>query len=274
MRRALAAVVLAAGCRSVAVRDGAELSLAWEKNILTIRGPGLPAPVTVLYLEAYCRSGSTNRDWKETVIPHRTEKVEASPDGKVIRLRSRVEGGVEVDHEIRAGRGEVDFRVEAVNRGPAYVDAVWVQPCVELKGFTGATQESYVRQCFIFVNGELTYLPDTRRTEEAIYRGGQVYVPEGIDRRDVNPRPLSPDVPSNGLIGCFSADGNMLFATAWEPAQELFQGVRVCLHSDFRLGGLQPGETKRARGKIYLIANDVDRLLGRYLEDFPREGKN
>ena len=38
-------------------------------------------------------------------------------------------------------------------------------------------------------------------SEEARYRGGQVYVPEGIDRADVNPRPLSPDVPVNGLIG-------------------------------------------------------------------------
>ena len=27
-------------------------------------------------------------------------------------------------------------------------------------------------------------------------------------------------------------------ATAWEPYQELFQGVIVCMHSDFRIGGL------------------------------------
>lgn len=269
MRMKGAALALLVGCQGgVVERGGPDLTVTWEKNILTIRGPGLPAPVTVLYLEAYCRSGSTNRNWKETVIPHRTEKVEASPDGRLVRLRCRVEGGVEVDHEIRAGRGEVDFRVEAQNRGAETVDAVWVQPCVELKAFMGETQQTYVAKCFMFVGGELTYLTDTRRTEEAIYRGGQVYVPEGIDRRDVNPRPLSPDVPSNGLIGCFSSDGNWLFATAWEPCQELFQGVRVCLHSDFRLGGLKPGETKRARGKIYLIENDVDRLLDRYHADF------
>ena len=30
-------------------------------------------------------------------------------------------------------------------------------------------------------------------------------------------------------------------ATAWEPYQELFQGVIVCLHSDFRIGGLEAG---------------------------------
>ena len=107
----------------------------------------------------------------------------------------------------------------------------------------------------------LDHLP---RNEEAIYKGGQVYVPAGIDRADVNPRPLSDVVPSNGLIGCFSKDGTMLLATAWEPSQELFQGVIVCLHSDFRLGGLKPNETKRARGVIYILPNDVPSLLARY----------
>ena len=76
-------------------------------------------------------------------------------------------------------------------------------------------------------------------------------------------------MPSSGLIGCFSSDETQILATAWEPYQELFQGVARCLHSDFRLGGLQPGETKRIRGKIYVVANDVDALLKRYAADFP-----
>ena len=62
-------------------------------------------------------------------------------------------------------------------------------------------------------------------------------------------------MPSNGLIGCFSGDEKLIFATAWEPYQELFQGVARCLHSDFRIGGLAPGETKKIRGKIYLARN-------------------
>jgi hypothetical protein len=61
----------------------------------------------------------------------------------------------------------------------------------------------------------------------------------------------------------------MVFATAWEPYQELFQGVITCLHSDFRLGGLKPGETKKARGKIYVMPNDDAALLTRYRRDFP-----
>jgi hypothetical protein len=85
----------------------------------------------------------------------------------------------------------------------------------------------------------------------------------------VNPRPLSKDVPSNGLIGCFSADDRLILATAWEPYQELFQGVIMCIHSDFRIGGLDPGEEKKIRGKIYLVPNDVNALLKRYGKDFP-----
>ena len=92
-----------------------------------------------------------------------------------------------------------------------------------------------------------------------------------MDRRDVNPHPLSDLVPSNGLIGCFSHDNKMILATAWEPYQELFQGVVTCIHSDFRIGGLQPGETKQIRGKIYLVDADIPALVKRYAHDFPEQ---
>jgi len=247
----------------------AGLTLTWDRNLLVIHDVKIPGGrVEINYLEAYCRSGSTKRRWEETVIPHRTEKLEAASDGKFIQLLCKVEGGVEVQHEIRASQDAVTFQVTAVNRGPAYVDAVWVQPCIRLGPFTGRSQEDYLERSFIFVDGKLTPLDQTRRTTEAIYKGGQVYVPAGIGLADVNPRPISPDVPSNGLIGCFSADDRYILATAWEPYQELFQGINVCLHSDFRLGGLNAGETKTARGKIYLIKNDPEELLRRYQRDF------
>jgi hypothetical protein len=63
----------------------------------------------------------------------------------------------------------------------------------------------------------------------------------------------------------------------------LFQGVIRCLligclvirclHGDFRIGGLQPGETKDVRGKIYIVPNDMARLLARYTRDFPEHEK-
>jgi hypothetical protein len=80
---------------------------------------------------------------------------------------------------------------------------------------------------------------------------------------------MSKNVTSNGLIGCFSADEKMVFAMATEPYQELFQGVARCLHADFRIGGMAPGEQKEIRSKIYLVKNDVPALLKRYEVDFP-----
>ena len=80
-------------------------------------------------------------------------------------------------------------------------------------------------------------------------------------------------MPSSGLIGCFSADGSQILATAWEPYQELFQGVITCLHSDFRIGGLAPGQSKAIRGKLYLTGSDVEALVRRYKSDFPEHSR-
>lgn len=260
-------LILLAGC-ATAAPSGPALGISWDKNLLTITGDFPGGKIEVWYLEAYCRSGSTDREWKLTTIPHKTEKISASL--AEIRLRCRVEGGVEVDHLIRAGAGEVDFEVVAVNKGARYVDAVWVQPCVRLGDFTGTGKDrtAYIRKSFIYVDGRRTWLHELPWATKAIYTPGQVYVPKEVDRKDANPRPHSESVPSNGLIGCVSADGATLFATAWAPYQELFQGVITCLHSDFRLGGLKPGETKTARGKIYVMPNDDAALLARYRGDF------
>ena len=264
--RYLAILVLLAGCAQRQPRQQPALLLAWEKNILTVTGSFPGGKIETWYLEAFCRSGARDRQWKETTIPHTTEKISAN--GQEITLLHKVQGGIEVTSRITAGRGEVEFSVEAVNKGTEYIDAQWVQPCVRVGPFTGCDQKSYVPRSFIFVDGKQTFLDKARRTEEAIYKGGQLYIPPGIARADCNPRPHSPDVPSNRLIGCVSADNQWLFATAWEPTQELFQGVIICLHNDFRLGGFQPGEKKRARGKMYIMENDVPLLLERYGRDF------
>ena len=182
-----------------------------------------------------------------------------------------------VDHEIRAGDDEVDFRVVATNPGPNESQAHWAQPCIRVDRFTGTRpepgSEAYLPKCFLFLDGKLTRLPAQPWAREARYTPGQVWCPEHVSRDDVNPRPLSALRPSNGLIGCFSADGKQIMATAWEPYQELFQGVIVCLHSDFRIGGLKPKESKTIHGKIYLVPADVEALLARYRRDFPGQDR-
>ncbi len=256
------------------IADGAEppLQLKWDKNYLTVSAEHLPGKeMTIHYLEAYCRAGSTDADWvKHTVVGHRSDLVEASPDGTLLRLRDVVDDGLVVEHEIRSTQDEVRFEITAHNPTQQRSEAHWAQPCIRLAKFTGADQESYLAKSFVFLDGQLTRLPTRDWATQARYTPGQVWCPAGVDRNDVNPRPLSPLIPSNGLIGCFSADGSRVFGTAFDPYQELFQGVIVCLHSDFRLGGLEPGETKKIKGRIYIVA-DVPELLKRYRTDFPNQ---
>jgi hypothetical protein len=267
--RTLPFLLLFAGTIGLRGADG--LSIAWTNNMLTVTGPNLPGQkLDTWYLEAFCRTGSTKRDWRQTTIPHKTELVSADKKGQRLQLKTKVEPSVEVTHDIRAGQDEVEFRLEIKNRGNQFVDVDWFQPCMRVDRFTGLKQSNYIARCFIFTDRGLTTLDKTKRTEEALYRGGQVYVPNGINLADVNPRPISPEKPVNGLIGCFSADDKYLIATAWDHTQELFQGVIVCVHNDPRIGGLKPGETKKLRGKLYFLKNDPAALLKRYRRDFKK----
>jgi len=263
------------------------LSLSWTKSsaelpnhardFLTIRGDRLPGgAIKVWYLEAYCRAGSTNADWqRETVIRHQTRLISTNSEQTEIRLMSTLADGVTVEHTITAHPDEVDFRVAAHNPTNVASQLHWAVPCVVVGTFTGygpqTTEDNYkyIKRSFIFLDGHLERMPTKVWATEARMTPGQVWCPAGVPRTDVNPRPLNPLVPSNGLIGCYNADESMILATAWEPYQELFQGVLRCLHSDFRIGGLQPGETKHARGKIYIVPADVPALLKRYEHDFP-----
>ncbi len=255
-----------------------DLTLARDKNWLVIQGPHLPrGEIRINYLEAYCRPNSTTAEWHDTTIGHTTELVSLSEDKKTLKLRCTVKDGVVVDHVITAGKDDVTFAITAHNPTETPSNAHWAQPCIRLGDFTGFDNkgkdiDDYLPKCFIFLDGKLVRLPDIKPWEkQARYIPGQVWCPISVPRTDVNPRPLSPLVPSNGIIGCFSGDEKWVFAVVFEPYQELFQGVARCLHSDFRIGGLKPKETKQVKGKIYIVPNDVPALLTRYVRDFPEQ---
>lgn len=275
-RHLVCGIIVAGLASTVLAQDTRPLTVSWKDNMLRIHGDHIPGGVIeILYLEAYCRANSHTTDWGEhTVVPHQTQLLEARGDGRRLRLRCRVEDGLVVDHVITAGDDHVDFEITARNPTERRSEVHWAQPCVRVGEFTGCGPDdtddayAYVKKSFVFLDGKLQMMPTPDWATEALYTPGQVWAAPGVPESDVNPRPLNPHTPSGGLIGCVSGDGKQILAIAFEPYQELFQGVARCLHSDFRLGGLEPGETKRVRGKIYIVANDPDALLARYEADF------
>src|SRR5579863_9603037 len=120
------ALILATGCSAPPTAKMAPpLEISWGHNLLAVTGNFPGGRIETLYLEAFCRPGARDRGWTETVIPHTTEKV--SGDGRSLVLRSRLQGDVQVTHEITAGPGEVDFRLEATNRGSRPAEVQWAQ---------------------------------------------------------------------------------------------------------------------------------------------------
>ncbi len=257
----------------------AELTVHWKDRYLEVRGSHIHGgPIKTHYLEAYCRPGSTDREWGETVIPHKSRLVDASKNGKRLELEDKLSDGVIVKHVIQAGKDDVTFSVTATNPTEKASDAHWAQPCMRVDRFTGTSNEDarklhppYIKKCFLMVDDKLTRLPTEPWAKEARYTPGQVYAAPKVNRDDVNPRPLSKLVPSSSLCGCFSEDEQQILAVAWEPYQEIFQGVITCMHNDFRIGGLEPGESKTIKGKLYILPNDVNALLARFRKDFVDE---
>ncbi len=247
------------------------LTITWKDEMLTMHSPDLPAEgIETWYLEAYCRPGSTDRDWLETTLPSHTELLSQDPAGKTIALRTMIDGKVRMDHHLTAEKDNVDIRIVVENLSDETVPLDWAQPCMRVGGFTGRGQDDYFERCFIFTDQGFTWMSDTHREMKARYVPGQVYVPAGVNLNDVNPRPISQTRPVNGLVGAVSADNNKILAMAFDRTHELFQGIIICIHNDFNVGSLAPRERKTIHGKIYVLDNDPQALLARYGKDFPK----
>ena len=242
---------------------------AEDKGYVIVQGDRLRgATVKVWYVELYMGPESHSR-WPGATIQHTTRLVDADTNGQWLKLRCALDDGVLIDHEITVDADVIDFRSTAANPSRRDSDVAWGAPCVIVDDFTGGDAESYLSKCFIFLNGQLARLPVEPWARHAVETPGQVWCPRHVNRADVEPHPLSELVPDNGLIGCFSADEECVMAIAWEPYQNLFQGIITCLHADFGINGLPAGESKRLRGRIYFTEANIPGLLDRYRRDFP-----
>ena len=245
--------------------------ISWTNHLLTLQTPLVPSgKIEIWYLEAFLHPGANTQKWNLSTMPHHTQLLSASPDHRHLSFLTEVQTNILVRHSVHMGTDEVSFDYEVENKSSATNDLQWFQPaCIRVGEFMNRQQSNFVERAFIFTKEGLTWLSETRRTTNALYLGGQVFVPSGVPHEDANPRPIAGLQPVNGLIGCISADGKHILATASSTTHELFEGVYVCLHSDPHIGGLLPGQTKRFKAKLYLVGSDPDRLLARYRKDFP-----
>src|SRR5688500_3594814 len=120
------------------------LRISWTNNLLTLSAPNLPGKtMDIWYLEAFCRKGAHKQDWNKTTIPHKTTLLESEPDGKRLKLLTKI-GDVEMIHLLRAESDNVDIQYEFVNRGKDYSPIEWFQPaCIRVERFTGRNQSNY-----------------------------------------------------------------------------------------------------------------------------------
>ncbi len=245
-------------------------SMTWTNNLLTIHTPVVPSgKLNIWYLEAFLRSGARTQSWNLSKIPHQTQLVSASSDQRRLSFLTEIQTNIQMRHSVRLGKDEVVFDYEIENQSEVTKDLQWFQPaCIRVGEFMDRQQTNFVERAFIYTQEGFTWLSDAKRTTNALYLGGQVYLPPGISHDEANPRPVARLQPANGLMGCFSADGKTILATASSTTHELFEGVYVCLHSDPHIGGLAPGEIKRFKAKVYLVEGDPDKLLKRYQRDF------
>ncbi len=158
----------------VGVTRGDEpLKLNWENNFLQISGDQVPgSTLKVLYIEAYCRPNSSDREWDKTVIGHTTELISRSQDGHELILKCTLRDGVTVEHVITTTTDEVDFRLTAHNPTDTASEATWAQPCIQVADFTGRDQQTYLAKCFVFVDGELKRLPTEPWAEKRAIHAG------------------------------------------------------------------------------------------------------
>src|SRR4029077_20780579 len=85
----------------------AQLQIGWTNNLLTVSGPNVPGgKLDVWYLEAFCRSGAHDRDWRQTTLSHKTTLL-TNEGNRLLRFRTLVQTNVEVFHVVTAGADEV-----------------------------------------------------------------------------------------------------------------------------------------------------------------------
>lgn len=140
----------------------------------------------------------------------------------------------------------------------------------------------FVKRCFIFTDHGRTYLHDTERRPIPVRSRDekennppwvQMYLPESAPadiRADANSwAGYSPDRYTLPIIGAVSRDGNYLAAIATGAEGMVCQAWHDCLHNNARWLPAAETADKTWRVRIYVMENDSEALIARFLREFP-----
>lgn len=160
-------IILPLALAQLAIAADQTLTLSRHKNWVVVSGRHLlGGDVRINYIESYCRAGSTDVDWAQTKILHRSEQPAIADNNQVLWIRDTLADGVVIDHTIGIRDDTVTFSMSAHNPTAVASAVHWAQPCVRLGTFTGfnpdytvGNPDDYLPRCFLFLEQKLTRMP-------------------------------------------------------------------------------------------------------------------
>jgi hypothetical protein len=181
---------------------------------------------------------------------------------------------------LRPGANVVNIRATIQNTG----DEAWspVARSILCLQFTKANRfmDRDLSQTLFRSNGEFIAVKDTdfvRETGDKSPHCAHLLRQDDLSRfsGDAAVHFADRELSDCSLIVRSSTDSQRHVAVAWENALHVSYNLNRelnCIHSNPRIGALEPGESIALRGKIYLFTGTREELYRRYLEDFPDRG--
>ncbi|MBM4091758.1 MAG: hypothetical protein FJ276_20375, partial [Planctomycetes bacterium] len=164
----------------------------------------------------------------------------------------------------------LEYRIR--NETGAKLHNISAQMCTNLGPSPDFDPKEDVTRTFTWVDGQWTSLADT--TPNLTRTGRHPWILMQVRGTDYGGPRENPDgwwvadqIADHGIAARVTRDGEHLAAVHWDSAPMVMSNSRIpCLHAGPAGGvSLDPGQEVVWRGTIYLMKNDPDQLLSRYL---------
>jgi hypothetical protein len=201
----------------------------------------------------------------------------SDPETGEVSYQYTTEDGLEIQGRARPKSEEVDLEFSVRNGTGSAISRIASQMCLSLTGSKEFNRKTDLSSTFAWMSGICTNLSGTTPSPQEKGRDPWILI---LTRKGSTQYSGSRDygdgwwvvdqVADNDLIARENENEDHLVAIAWddEPLY-LMTNTRIpCLHAGPTSGtsaALKPGQKATWRGKVYLVRNDPDLLLERYL---------